>query len=309
MNKIVNVKDIDRSTWLEYRRAGIGGSDAAVIVGLNPFKSLSELYADKKGLLPDKDDTEKMRIGRDLEEYVSKRFCEATGKKVRRNNFMCSKTGFPFLTANVDREIIGENAGLECKTTSNFSKNDFENGNIPLYYYCQCVHYMNVMEYDRMYLAVLVLGVGFYYYTIERNQNEIDALQTAEIAFWNDHIVPGIPPDGDGSESAEMATSVIFRKSDPEKEISIFDCEKYVHEYLELQTKIKELEKAANICKERIQSVLADATVGKTDRFTVTWRSCDTSRVDSKMLREKYPEIYAECLKTSSSRRFNVKEN
>lgn len=42
---------------------------------------------------------------------------------------------------------------------------------------------------------------------------------------------------------------------------------------------------------------------------TITWRSCDTSRVDSKMLREKYPEIYAECLKTSSSRRFNVKEN
>ena len=133
--KIVNCKEISREEWLEYRRAGIGGSDAAVIVGLNPWCSLSELYADKQGLLPDKEDNEQMRIGRDLEEYVARRFCEATGKKVRRNNWMFHKSGNTNLTANVDREIVGENAGLECKTTSAFAISDFENGQIPLYYY------------------------------------------------------------------------------------------------------------------------------------------------------------------------------
>lgn len=99
--KIVNCKEISREEWLEYRRAGIGGSDAAVIVGLNPWRSLSELYADKLGLLPDKEDNEQMRIGRDLEEYVARRFCEATGKKVRRNNWMFHKSGNANLTATV----------------------------------------------------------------------------------------------------------------------------------------------------------------------------------------------------------------
>ena len=76
--RVVNVSKISREEWLEFRREGIGGSDAAVVLGLNPFRSLLELYSDKLGLLPDKEDTELMRTGRDLEQYVASRFCEAT---------------------------------------------------------------------------------------------------------------------------------------------------------------------------------------------------------------------------------------
>ena len=86
--KIVKSSDLTREEWLAYRRTGIGGSDAAAVIGLNPYRSTIELYADKMGMMPEKEDNEAMRLGRDLEQYVADRFCEETGKKVRRNNFM-----------------------------------------------------------------------------------------------------------------------------------------------------------------------------------------------------------------------------
>ena len=86
---------------------------------------------------------------------------------------------------------------------SAFAKADFDSGEIPLYYYCQCCHYMNVMGYDRMYLAVLIGGQKFRWFTIERNESECAALLKSEIAFWNDYIKPDIRPEPDGSESAE----------------------------------------------------------------------------------------------------------
>ena len=113
--KVVNVKDISHEEWLEYRRHGLGGSDAAAVMGLNPFRSRLELYSDKLGRIPEKEDTEAMRVGRDLEQYVADRFCEATGKKVRRNNFMWRHDEHEFMLADVDREIIGELCCRQCQ--------------------------------------------------------------------------------------------------------------------------------------------------------------------------------------------------
>ena len=176
-----------REEWLELRKKSIGGSDASTVCGLNPYSSLIELWADKTGRIPPKEDSEAMRIGRDLEEYVAKRFCDATGKKVRRRNAMFQHDKYDFITANVDREIVGENAGLECKTTSVMNKSDFEGGQIPLNYLCQCRHYMNVMGYEKMYLAVLVMGRAFYWYEIPYDKSEGDTLLSMEIDFWEEN--------------------------------------------------------------------------------------------------------------------------
>jgi hypothetical protein len=66
-----------------------------------------------------------MRLGRDLEDYVAKRFCEATGKKVKRSGYMWRHPMYEFVTVNIDREVVGEEAFLECKTTMNYEKHDY----------------------------------------------------------------------------------------------------------------------------------------------------------------------------------------
>ena len=130
LNKLVSTLNMEHKEWLENRRKGIGGSDAGSICGLNPYSSAIAVFQDKTQPLTEKPDNESMRQGRDLEEYVARRFMEETGKKVRRANAIFYKEEQPFMLANVDRLIVGENAGLECKTASAYSADKWKDGHI-----------------------------------------------------------------------------------------------------------------------------------------------------------------------------------
>lgn len=306
--KIVNVSTISREEWLAWRRTGIGGSDAAAVIGLNPFRSRIEVYADKMGMMPEKEDTESMRLGRDLEDYVAQRFCEATGKKVRRNNFMWCHDEHRCMIADVDREIIGENAGLECKTTQAWGGKVIMKGEIPLTYYVQCMHYMAVMGYDRVYLAVLIFGKGFFHFTIERDEDEIAALVAAEAAFWCDHVEAGISPDPDGSQSAEQAVDAIWGNRAQEDELLMFDFSEDMRELCDLAAAEKEIKRRKDAIKQRLQAALGEHMVGSSDRYVITWRPQERSSIDSRRLYRERPDIYREYLTTSSTRIFKIKE-
>lgn len=307
--KIVNSSTLSREEWLAYRRTGIGGSDAAAVIGLNPFKSAIELFADKMGFMPEREDTESMRLGRDLEQYVADRFCEETGKKVRRNNFMWCHDEHRCMIADVDREVIGENAGLECKTTQAWGGKVVMKGEIPLTYYTQCMHYMAVMGYDRMYLGVLIFGRGFFHFVIERDEEEIAALTAAETAFWRDHIESGISPAPDGSVSAEAAVEALWGNKYDDSQIMLHEYEDDMRELMELNATMKQIKKQADTVKQRLQSAMGENIVGCSTRYQITWAPQDRSTVDTRMLFQKYPEAYRECLRTSTTRIFKIKEN
>lgn len=210
----------DREKWLEERRKGIGGSDCAAIIGLSRFKTAFDVYADKLRLVPSKEDNEAMRQGRDLEEYVAQRFCEETGKKVRCKNQILKNSNYPFALANVDRIIVGEDTGLECKTANVLSLKRYKNGEYPEEYYCQCMHYMAVTGYSKWYLAVLIFGTEFKIFEIKRDEEEIAALMKAESEFWENHVLKKIPPPPAGAKSNNETLSKMFPDSNG-KEIFI----------------------------------------------------------------------------------------
>ena len=202
---------MDRKQFIEARRASIGGSDAAAIMGLNPYSSPVRVWAEKLGKAQPKPDNEAMRQGRDLEDYVARRFIEATGKSVDYEpNAFVRNEKYPWAHANPDRMVVGESAGLECKTTSSLRLKEFKNGSYPETYYAQCVHYMAVTGAERWYLAVLVLGKDFFVYTIERDEDEINALMAEEERFWNNYVRPQVQPPVDGSEATSDALDEIY---------------------------------------------------------------------------------------------------
>lgn len=135
---------LDRETWLRMRKTGIGGSDAGAICGLNPYASPVSVYIDKTSDTISDEDNEAMRQGRDLEDYVARRFMEETGFKVHRSNIMYRSNENPFMLADVDRLINGRDAGLECKTASAYHADKWKDGEIPAHYLIQCHHYMAV---------------------------------------------------------------------------------------------------------------------------------------------------------------------
>src|SRR5690606_12206216 len=108
----------------------------------------------------------------DLEDYVAKRFVEATGMKVRRINAILQHSEYPFMLANVDRLIVGKKEGLECKVTNSYAKKEWED-EIPIYYEIQCHHYMAVTGYKAWWIACLIGNERFVYKRIERDEEVI----------------------------------------------------------------------------------------------------------------------------------------
>lgn len=300
---------MSREEWLELRRHSIGGSDAAAIIGLSKWASPYTVWADKTGRLPDKPDTEAMRQGRDLEEYVAQRFSEATGKRVKRCNAILYNPAYPHSHADVDRMIVGENAGLECKTTSTLDVKQFRGVEFPEKYYAQCVHYMAITGADRWYLAVLVLGKEFHVYTLERDEAEIRALMDAETAFWEQYVETDTPPAADGAESTTDAIRTIY--SDSSQSICIlFGRETLLEEYMALKSQSKALDARIAEIQNTIMEDMQDAERGECGAYTVIWKAQERDTFQRKEFEKAHPEInLAEYCRVSKSRPFKVTEN
>lgn len=304
IEKIFNTAEHSHEEWLEARRQGIGGSDAATVVGLNKYSSRFSLWCDKVGRLPEKEDTEAMRIGRDLEQYVADRWMEKTGKKCRRDFGMYRNSLYPWALADIDRRVIGENAGVECKTTSAVKISDLDAGNIPLYFYCQCQHYMAVRGFDRMYLAILVLGRGggFRDFVIERDEEEIAALMAAEEAYWTDYVVAGIPPELDGSEATEEAVKALYGAETPDTSMLMYEHDTLLEQLAEAKAAKKAADAREKELQNQVMAIMGDRARAEGTGYKISWTSQSRSIVDAKALKEALPDVYQRFARTSTSR-------
>lgn len=305
--KRISTVGMGREEWLKHRETSIGGSDAAAIVGLNEWVSPYSLWADKTGRIPPKADNEAMRQGRDLESYVASRWEEATGKKVRRCNAILKNSAYPYAHANIDRDVVGENAGLECKTTSILRLKEFKGGEYPAAYYVQCVHYMAVTGAAKWYLAVLVLNKGFYHYVIERDEAEIDALMAAEQAFWG-YVERDEPPPVDGSVATSDALDTIYRDSIGGS-ADLFGLEDALTGYLSAKAALKQLQAEASKHENTIKERLGELETGLCGKYRVTWKSQVRRTFDAKGYATDHPDAdLSGYYSASTFRKFTVKE-
>lgn len=305
MDKLKKTIPADHAEWLELRRGGVGGSDAAAVIGCNQYSGPYEVWLDKLGRLPEKEPSEAMRLGTDLEAYVASRFTEETGKRVRRMNGVLRNPKYPFALADIDRWVIGENAGLECKTTSTLNYKKFKDGEFPANYYVQCMHYMAVTGADKWYLAVLLLGKDFLVFEFDRDEEFLADLMAAEEAFW-DCVVKGIPPEVDGTDSTDWAISTQYGGGDGgDADLFGVDFESLMElkrEKKEIDSKIKRIEQEAKVR-------LGDCETGHTDKFRVSWKNQTRRVFDHKRFALENPEMdLSPYYKESVSRVFRVKE-
>lgn len=305
--KIADTKKLTHEDWLELRKSSIGGSDSAACVGMNQYTSLIALYADKKGLSKEKETTEAMRQGTDLEAYVAERFCERTGKKVRNDFYMYADDEYDFITANIDRRVVGENAGLECKTMGSFNGYNLEGVEYPSHYYCQCQHYMMVMGFDRMYLAILVLQRGLYVITVERDDDFIKTLREAEIDFWTNYVMKNRIPAPDGSESSLDTLRQLYPEAQRNTEIAIYGLDELIRDYKAFKDMANDYDRKAEQIKAIICAKMGDNEVALDESYGCSWKNQSKESVDSKALKQKYPDIYKEVVKTSNYRVFRTR--
>jgi putative phage-type endonuclease len=302
----ISTDGMSREEWLEIRRGSVGGSDASAIVGLNNWSSPYSVWADKLGKLPEKPDNEPMRLGRDLENYVADRWCEKTGKKVRRANAVIRNPAYPFAHANIDRMVVGENAGLECKTTSILNLKRFKDGDYPVEYYVQCVHYMAVTGAERWYLGVLVLNEGFHDFVIERNEDDIKSLMEQEAELW-EHVISDTPPPVDGSDATDDAIRTIYADSIGET-VELFGRSTLIDEYYVQEQLKKTAEGRMQEIKQTLMLDMGDADTGFCGDYKITWKSQSRKTFNHKKYIEEHPSVdYSSNYKTSTTRPFTIK--
>lgn len=146
-----------RDEWLERRRSYIGGSDAAAVVGLNPYKTNVELWQEKTGQLQPKDISGEpyVKYGHDAEEPLRELFkLDFPDYQVfYAENNMWINDKYPFAHASLDGWLTdrdGRRGVWECKTTNILQSIQREKWNhkIPDNYYCQVLHYLAITEFD-----------------------------------------------------------------------------------------------------------------------------------------------------------------
>ncbi len=307
MKKLISTKDLSHEEWLRYRKQGIGGSDAGAICGLNPYVSPMSVFYEKTSSEIEDYDNESMRQGRDLEEYVARRFMEETGLKVRRSNVMYQSEEYPFMLANVDRLISGENMGLECKTASAYNADKWTGDSVPAHYELQCHHYMMVTGAKAWYLAVVILGKEFKYKRIERDEELIQNLITIEKEFWENHVLNNLMPDPDGSDISDEVISRYF-PSALKKTIPLpSDLNEQLKRREEIILLAKKLTQEQNQIEQQIKLYMGEYEMAFNEHYRVSWSNVDTVRIDSKRLKEERPDLYRDFAKNSQSRRFTVK--
>lgn len=293
--------------WLRLRKTGIGGSDAGALCGLNPYSSPMQLFYDKTTDKIEETDSEAVRIGHDLEDYVAKRFTEATGLKVRRSNYMYRSAEHPFMIADVDRLVIGEDAGLECKTASAYNADKWKDGDIPLHYIMQCYHYMSVLNKKTWYIAAVILGREFTYRKLVWDDDLIAGLIEAEKNFWYGHILPGTLPGPDGSKICDEVLNRYFHTANKPELLKLDGFDEKLDRREQIAAKIGKLQEEQKQIEQEIKLCMKDHERAASERYRITWSNVSSTKLDTKRIKEEQPEIYRDYMQVSSYRRFQVR--
>lgn len=328
--------------WLEIRRKGIGGSDVAACLGLSPFRTPLQVYLDKRGELPQQEQSQSAYWGTVLEDTVAKEFERRLGLKVQRLRRVIRAGENGFMIANIDRAVINPNiagnvrvlddenkiarnngmrittdAILECKTASSFSTDQWgdtqeyeiktgelvSEHKIPLYYETQVQWYMSITGTKVCYLAVLIGGQDFRIYQIPRNEEVIQAITEKCLHFWKDFVLAGIHPEPICIEDIRR----LFKYDNGEMVEADQKAATLIGELIQAKTETKEAKTKEAQLTEQLATL-----IGPNLGFTIggekaaTYKEQTRQIFDTNSFKKSHPALYQQYVKESSTRVMKV---
>jgi len=295
---------MERSKFLEQRRKGIGGSDAAAVLGLSKWKTAYDVFLDKTGKAEPTPDNDAMLWGRLLEPVIRQQYADRTGRVVVMPE-MLRDAKDSYIVANVDG--LCADRVLEIKTART-SKDWGEEGSdeVPMQYFLQCQHYMLVTGRPAADIAVLIGASDFRIYTIEANEKLFGVMRASYADFWNEHVLKDVPP-----EAVSYADAVAqYKVSNGQTIEATPDVLKMVDALKALQEKQKALAEEETALKGSIMAFMKDNEALTVDGLTrVSWKTSKAAeRFDNKRFKAEHPDLAAAyTIAGASSRRFLVK--
>jgi len=264
----------DRERFLAERRSCLGGSDIGVLVGVNPWKTPYQLWAEKTGRVADAADSLPMRFGTHAEAFVASEYCRATGRRVERISALLRHPTAP-LGGHVDRLVIPAgkaraavrgrilaSRGLECKTVGAFAAGlDSDWGadgsdQVPPSYALQCATYQLLTGCAHWDLAALIGNHELRIYELRRDPELEEGILAIATQWWTDHVLADVPPDPVTESEARQR----WRAHQPGK---IFEADQTTVDLLKAlaaaKARVKAAESEEQGLKDQIIPRLADA--------------------------------------------------
>lgn len=307
---LVRTNDLTHEQWLEARKLGITGTDVGGIAGVSKYSTPMKVYLDKLGALDPLEDNESMYWGRVMEDVIAKEFQARNNMKINKVNAILKHPEYEWALGNIDRLITnsdGEKGILEIKTASEYTKTTWEGEEVPPQYMVQIQWYLFVAGVNYGYFAALIGGNKYVQKYVERDEELIEVLKDLAKDFWENNVLAKNPPVVDGSEASTDLLKSLYPTSTPGAELILPE---ETAELIETRDKLKaeasELEVKITECENKIKDLLKSNEAGICGDRKITWKSSTRTTIDSKALKSKYPQIYQECCKTTSTRTFKI---
>lgn len=304
----------------EARGQGIGSSDAAAILGFNPYKSAADVRLEKLGLVDLEDDapSEAAEIGNAIESGIASIASKRLGVPLVRPSSTFVHPDHPCLRANVDFQTERFGRGqpvVECKSSrldldwvAPFAGGVSHDQLIPPVVLLQVCHQLVCCGATEAHVARLSTGfrAAVHLYHIAATEDVarlMDALLARLPAWWQKHVVNQDPlPEGSPPPSLDILRRI---RREPETEVEVPD-DLFVE-----AARATEARKAAEALEEKAKARLIDALGtadgGRCGAGTCTFFQQTAKRIDLDALREEVPAIAMKYTKPSTTRVLRLK--
>lgn len=292
--------------WLNERRKGIGGSDAAAVLGLSKWKTPLAVWQEKRGEIGPQPDNEAMLWGRALEPVIRQQYAERTGRIVRVPDGIIRHPSHEFMLANLDG-FTDDRRVVEIKTARTAHEwGEPGTDEVPQSYLIQVQHYLAVTGFEVADVAVLIGGSDFRMYEVPADRELQQMMIDEEATFWN-LVREGTPPEPVSYADVMAKYGRASREGRIEADATLLTAIENLRKVKDTMAQLEQQEEEFKACimkglGENDTLIYQGATIA-------TWKAARPSqRFDAKAFQAAHPALYQQFLKTGEvSRRFLLK--
>lgn len=284
-----------REEWLTVRRAGIGGSDVAGILGLGgKYAGPRHVFEEKHGR-PTFKGNEAAEIGSEIEPFLAYLFTKRSGIETAEAPGTLVHVDRPWQRVNVDRytfERPGPASGvLELKSRSEYQAEQWEDGAVPDAPAIQCHWGMAVGGWDHGFVAALVGGNKFRWVRLERDEEMIEYLIDYCGKWFQRHVVEGFEPPADGLEATSNLLAKLWSvKAETIAEIDVAKAKELRAKHAEVKAREKAIKEELRLVENEMKLLTAENEIAKSGgKPAWTWKANGTFA--SKQFAEARPDL------------------
>lgn len=285
----------NRESWHEQRRKGIGGSDVPVIILGEYFgKTVQDLFFEKTNGSGENIDGPDIRRGKRQEPIAAMVYEEITGQKVRRINKVLQHPEHSFMLANIDREIVGEDAILEIKCPRHMTFRKWQREGVPEGPLLQGQHYLAVRGRGKVVFGIFCAEIDeMMIVPIERDNELIDLIINKEGEFWEFVKAKELPREFKPAQIdlPPVGGADLIKLDTPEWAQATMD----LREARELKTEAEAIEATA---KAKVQELMGDHAIAEGANCRIYWQTQKgRESFNKKELQKDHPDIYSQYVK------------